>query len=794
MALSLSPSNNPILRLYQCFAQPGVVAEDNPGFLGVENLRLEQFGSDKAQELIQFLHQHASSALQACRLTLGGQPVVNFAADSVLAWFEWPIIDELARQGQMSAACYGILAELRSLLEQYEVDHFWVGDTDPLTDCLAVLDKLAVCDSDEQPLALEISLDKATLVEDHLLGGLPALSGKISVLVWHSPASLQRAFGDFQDFLRYVAQAADRPVVLFFYEPVEPYAGDFFKVLSLHAEPGSRADCAAVLAEHLQALTPKLLAEYDGLRASHKDESRPNVGQRFDLPQALFLWQGGYLPGYYPKPPFFLEGPARSLLIYALMAWLAERTKHESGRTCFKLPSSVKVTLEFSLTDVKQGGNSLFAAEANWQDVVPLLAYDIHRSVSRKHLREMWAQALEGLPADRFTAGHFFDTLEAVHQKFTALERTSLAVGDRQPDLELRIFFKKEATGGQIEFELTSQRLKLFHEPAGSRPVGEDDPKPWIGDLSHMARQYLTRILEPDEVVPGAALPDVRALESWGSELWAELIPKELKEYYVKFRQEKDLAILIVSSDPAFPWELVKPYAKKGELAPQQIEDPCWAVQFHLARWLAASPPPANEIGFERVCCVMAASELSAAAREVQFFRESGVDPAQPQTKAALLQLLSENQYDVLHFSCHGKFDSNQPDESVVRLPDGSLLHPRELRGAALEEMIGQSRPLVFLNVCHSGQAGPTLTGLGGWANRFIDMGCGAFIGCGWEVSDPLAAEFAIAFYTGFRGGRPLGQAVHSARQQIKDMEPANSTWLAYYLYGNPYCRIKQPS
>jgi hypothetical protein len=64
-------------------------------------------------------------------------------------------------------------------------------------------------------------------------------------------------------------------------------------------------------------------------------------------------------------------------------------------------------------------------------------------------------------------------------------------------------------------------------------------------------------------------------------------------------------------------------------------------------------------------------------------------------------------------------------------------------------------------------------------------------------VADPLAAEFAITFYQNFKDKKKsLGQAVHQARQQIKDRSikegrPKNSTWLAYYLYGNPNCTYK---
>jgi CHAT domain-containing protein len=183
---------------------------------------------------------------------------------------------------------------------------------------------------------------------------------------------------------------------------------------------------------------------------------------------------------------------------------------------------------------------------------------------------------------------------------------------------------------------------------------------------------------------------------------------------------------------------------------------------------------------------------LSSADEELNYFQSLGVTLDKPSTRRQLFDLLGTQDYGVLHFACHGKFDIDQPGESVVQLPDRTLLQSDDLYNPEIEKRFRTNRPLVFLNACHSGRTGPTLTGLGGWAERFIDMGCGAFIGCGWEVADPLAAEFAIAFYEGFRDGKTLGQAVHSARKQIRRKEdPANSTWLAYYLYGNPNCRLK---
>ncbi|MFZ1631062.1 MAG: CHAT domain-containing protein, partial [Anaerolineae bacterium] len=76
--------------------------------------------------------------------------------------------------------------------------------------------------------------------------------------------------------------------------------------------------------------------------------------------------------------------------------------------------------------------------------------------------------------------------------------------------------------------------------------------------------------------------------------------------------------------------------------------------------------------------------------------------------------------------------------------------------------------------------------GLGGWAERFVQAGAGAFVGALWEVNDRLAAQFAAVFYEKLFGGAALGDAFTAARTAIRDAAPNNPTWLAYVLYGEP--------
>jgi len=120
----------------------------------------------------------------------------------------------------------------------------------------------------------------------------------------------------------------------------------------------------------------------------------------------------------------------------------------------------------------------------------------------------------------------------------------------------------------------------------------------------------------------------------------------------------------------------------------------------------------------------------------------------------------------------------------------GEVIEPVDMSGPATAG-IRRERPLVFLNACHGGRLEFTLTGLGGWAERMVkQVAATAFVGAYWEINDRLASLFARTFYDELRDGKTLAVAFHTARQTIREVAPANPTWLAYTLYGDPNARI----
>jgi CHAT domain-containing protein len=123
-------------------------------------------------------------------------------------------------------------------------------------------------------------------------------------------------------------------------------------------------------------------------------------------------------------------------------------------------------------------------------------------------------------------------------------------------------------------------------------------------------------------------------------------------------------------------------------------------------------------------------------------------------------------------------------------LENNEELLPEDL---SVRQVVGlrRAKPIVFLNACHTSRINFALNGLGGWAEKMVqDAGVSAFIGTLWEVDDELALAFSTDFYEQLSQNQPLGRAFSHAREHTRTLSPANPTWLAYTLYGDPNSRI----
>jgi hypothetical protein len=389
---SLDPRTNPLLRLYELFDQPGVAPRDDASNLGVGDLKVKGFGSDRAQELILLLRQTPPGALNRCGLTIAGHLIIDFAQYSITDWFDWEGIEERRARNELCESCYDTLLTFRPRIELYRQDNVWLGD-DPVADCLTVLDEITPCQCCGELLTLEVITNKTILVENYLLDTPPDSESAVSAMVWHSPAGMEKSVDTFQDFLEFMHWMAVRPMVLFFYRPTELYKGLYFKILSLDGPPDAVAEREEVLAGQLAKFTPSVFAKFDMLREDLLGESRPDMGERFNLVPSVFLSESGKLASY-PSHTLFTQGPLRSLLFYTVLAWLAERTERQPDGTHFtlQLAEEADVVFTISLTDVKRNGASVFG-DPKWGHITGLLARDVGQSAGIKIYRDHWLSA-----------------------------------------------------------------------------------------------------------------------------------------------------------------------------------------------------------------------------------------------------------------------------------------------------------------------------------------------------------------------------------------------------------------
>jgi CHAT domain len=117
-----------------------------------------------------------------------------------------------------------------------------------------------------------------------------------------------------------------------------------------------------------------------------------------------------------------------------------------------------------------------------------------------------------------------------------------------------------------------------------------------------------------------------------------------------------------------------------------------------------------------------------------------------PALRQALRQAFSEGSFDLLHLVSHGTFGGTAAGDATAVYLDDGMFTAAEL-SPLMAGALRRAAPLVIFNTCHCGRMGFSLTRLGSWGAHLVRLGCGAFIGALWPVSDRAALAFARAFY-----------------------------------------------
>jgi CHAT domain-containing protein len=309
--------------------------------------------------------------------------------------------------------------------------------------------------------------------------------------------------------------------------------------------------------------------------------------------------------------------------------------------------------------------------------------------------------------------------------------------------------------------------------------------------------------------------------------LFELLLPSEIKDQ----APDQDNTVLIVDEEAArYPWELLDDRISRGE-----DEKPLFVAQGLLRQLesfefregvrgvvdntaLVIGDPPSK---FPELKGAQAESEAvhRALQNDGRFRSELRSRPSSQQ----VINALYAADYKILHLAGHGVY--KMPAEKAATCAACCQPLPPEMAavlGKSLEPLTGmiigdgvvlspkevhqmRSVPeLVFINCCHLGRIEPGDKRTpeernehndynriaANVATEFIRLGVRAVVAAGWAVDDSAALTFATVFYDQMLKGRPLGEAVKTARAETFERHRESNTWGAYQCYGDPDYRL----
>jgi tetratricopeptide (TPR) repeat protein len=392
------------------------------------------------------------------------------------------------------------------------------------------------------------------------------------------------------------------------------------------------------------------------------------------------------------------------------------------------------------------------------------------------------------------------------------------------PDLVIKVFECRCGGGaGRLRFVCSSPHRQLRDLPVLEGDLGTLDLRvdtgSWVAEqlglLGELAGQQ-----EPTAEAVSQALAKV------GCNLYDQLLPPTLKDLCWTFRRRGVKSLLILSDEPHIPWELIKPYRVDSATGVLEAEDDFWGATFALTHWLRGRPP-AQQLSAQRIVAFAAGwgprpAGESATHRNMVVADTTSTSPTEapaspglpalpcanaelaalcslealgarievhPLRRQHLQEAFERGTFDVLHLAAHGSFGGTSAADRSAVITDDGLFRAADLSPRLLGHL-RRSEPLIVFNTCDSGRLGFSLTRLGSWGATFVHLGCGAFVGTLWPVTDEAALEFARSFYLFLAQGFTIGEAMMHSRLAVRRRRPNDPTWLAYCCFADPQARL----
>ena len=358
-------------------------------------------------------------------------------------------------------------------------------------------------------------------------------------------------------------------------------------------------------------------------------------------------------------------------------------------------------------------------------------------------------------------------------------KRKAKALATASPQVpDMTLFIEQREHGGTVEYLI---RLTAT-DPALGLNLKSYGPFQLKLDPAGFFETFFAEIEELPLDTPEQQQIADRRVAAKGAELSRLLFPPELQAKLWEVRDNIQ-SIIVQSEEPWIPWEMCRLFGKDGD---RLVDGPFLAEKYTITRWRPG-------IGIKRpvtlrnIALVVPPDSGLPLANEERDFVLSLAGPKRkvtlvPGTFADVQDAFIAGTYDGFHFTGHGVARDENPNRSSIILTGELPFTPEDVSGVAAN--VGIPRPFMFMNACQVGRAGMGLTGIGGWANRLVEDGAGAFVGAYWSVFDEPAFGFAKELYTRVLGGAPIGEAVRDARLAVRT--PGDPTWLAYTVFADP--------
>lgn len=255
--------------------------------------------------------------------------------------------------------------------------------------------------------------------------------------------------------------------------------------------------------------------------------------------------------------------------------------------------------------------------------------------------------------------------------------------------------------------------------------------------------------------------------------------------------------VAVISAEPHIPWELMIPHRAAPGKRRSETALPL-GVGASVGRWTSRAGAPAPQAiplndsfviapNFSGPAALPKAQEE--ARKVVGSFQPGTV--ISPATGESINQALAAGGRSLLHIACHGQSGDTA---QVLLLDQNQKLTSTQLSGLPGVEAGFGSQPMVFLNACEVGRLTPSLSGAGGFAESFIELGASAVIAPLWSVKDAIAHDLAIDFYDAVAASpqTPFAEILRGQRAKAYDINVGEDTYAAYCFYGDPLARRAQ--